>query len=282
MERIEVKRIHHSRTPLRDTLGNIEELSRSIEEKGLLHPIIIRPSERGCFEVIAGNRRLAACKLAKWKRMPCYITDFDDKNALEVSIIENVHHQSLSQIEEAKAFKLYVDEQGYGAISELGRRIGKSPSYISRRIALLDLPKDLQEQLLRNRKGSSIAQELIPLDEESRNEVGKLILNTNVTSSQVRKIVRNFKEKDEDLDFSYSHDYDRQRMIERVLTKCNASFKICMMRFDEALEYLDKDEWVLWDVLMQYRIYLHKQVDSLIRLEKKTMKLHRSHYRAGI
>lgn len=280
MERIEVKRIHHSRTPLRDALRNIDELAKSIEEKGLLQPIIVRPSEKGCFEVIAGNRRLAACKLVKWKKMPCYITDFDDKNALEVSIIENIQHQSLSQIEEARAFKRYAKDRGYGAISELGRRIGKSPSYISRRIALLDLPEDIQETLLRNGKSSSIAEELIPLNDEHRNEVGRLILSANFTTSQVRKIVKNIKEKDEDLSFScYPLDYTRQLMIDRVLTKCNASLKVCMMRFDEALDYLDKDEWVLWDVLMQCRIHLHQEVDSLIRLEKKTKKLHRSYYK---
>jgi ParB family transcriptional regulator, chromosome partitioning protein len=280
MERIEVRRIHHSCNPLRDALRNIDELAKSIEEKGLLQPIIIRPSKKGCFEIIAGNRRFAACKLIKWKKMPCYITDLDDKNALEVSIIENVQHQSLSQIEEARAFKRYAKEHGYGAISELGRRIGKSPSYISRRIALLDLPEDLQKKLLRNGKSFSIAEELIPLNDEYRNEVGRLILDTNVTSSQVRKIVRNIKEKDEDLSSSCNPlEYTRQLMIDRALTKCNASLKVCMMRFDEALDYLDKDEWVLWDVIMQCRIHLHQQVDALIRLEKKTRKLHRSYYK---
>jgi len=275
MERIEVRQIRPSRHPLRDSLGNIYELAKSIEEKGLLHPIMVKPSDNGFFEVIAGNRRLAACKLAKWKKMPSYIADFDDKQALEVSIIENVQHESLNYIEEAKAFKRYVEERGYGASSELARRIGKSPTYVSRRIALLNLPEHVQEELLRLHKSSGVAQELMSLDEERRNEISKLILETNMTRSEVRRIVKNIKEKEDESLFSsyYSLDDKRQRVIERVLTKSIASFKVCMMRLDEALDYLDKDEWLLWDALMQYRSFTHQQIDSLLKLEKKIRKL---------
>jgi len=277
MERIEVSRIRSSRSPLRDSLGNIDELARSIEEKGLLQPIIVKPSDNDFFEVIVGNRRLAACKLVKWNNMPCYIAEFDDREALEVSIIENVQHESLNYIEEGKAFKLYVEERGYGAISELARRIGKSPSYVSRRIAVLGLPEHLREELLRCHKSSSIAQELIPLDEEYRDEISKLILETNITSGQVRKIVKNIhKEEDEDSFSCYSLDEKRQHMRERVFTKCITSFKLCMMRFDEALDYLDKDEWLLWDALMYYRRFTHQQIDDLLKLEKKIKKCNRA------
>jgi ParB family chromosome partitioning protein len=280
LERIEVKRICLSRRPLRDSLGNIYELAKSIEEKGLLQPIIVKPSDNGFFEVIVGNRRLAACKRVKLKSILCYIADFDDKEALEVSLIENVHHESLNYIEEAKAFKRYVEEREYGAISDLARKIGKSPTYVSRRIALLNLPEDVQEELLRYRKSSSVAQELISLDEERRNEISKLILETNMTSSEVRSFVRNIKKEEEESLFSkeedgslfsiyYSLDDKRQRVIERVLTKCIASFKVCMMRFDDAIGYLDQDEWLLWDALMQYRSFTHQQIDSLLKLQKK-------------
>jgi ParB family chromosome partitioning protein len=212
--------------------------------------------------------------------MPCYIVNFDDREALEVSIIENVQHESLNYIEEAKAFKRYVEERGYGAISELARKIGKSPSYVSRRISILELPKHLQEELLRCRKTSSIAQELISMDGDYTEEISRLILGTNITSSQVRKIIKKIKEKgaeyDEDttLLFKSSLDDKRDRMVERVLTKCIASFRLCMMRFDEALDYLDKDEWVLWNELMQYRSFTHQQIDNLLRLERKMKKAH--------
>jgi ParB family transcriptional regulator, chromosome partitioning protein len=274
LERIEVRRICLSRRPLRDSLGNIYELAKSIEEKGLLQPIIAKPSDNGFFEVIVGNRRLAACKRVKLKTILCYIADFDDKEALEVSIIENVHHESLNYIEEAKAFKRYVEEREYGAISELARKIGKSPTYVSRRIALLNLPEHVQEELLRHRKSSSVAQELISLDEERRNEISKLILKTNMTSREVRGIVKNIKKEEDESLFSiyYSLDDKRQRVIERVLTKCIASFKVCMMRFDDALGYLDQDEWLLWDALMQYRSFTHQQIDSLLKLQKKIIR----------
>jgi ParB family transcriptional regulator, chromosome partitioning protein len=278
MERIEVKRIRPSPSPLRDTLGNITELGKSIEEKGLLQPLIVRPSGNGYFQVIAGNRRLAACKLFNWKKVLCYVADFSDKDALEVSIIENVQHQSLSSIEEARAFKRYVKDNGYGAISELARRIGKSPSYVSRRIALLELPESLQVELLKGHKSSSVAQELISLDEEYKNEIARMIFQTRMSSNEVRKIVKKIK-SGEDLIGTYrSSNYKRQRMIESVMDKCNTSFKVCLMRFDEALDNLDKDEWVLWDALMQYRIFIHQQIDTLLNLKKKTRKYYRLNY----
>lgn len=273
MERIEVRRVRSSSHPLRDDMGNIDELSNSIEQKGLLQPIIVRTANNGFFEVVAGNRRLEACRLLKWKKMPCYIVDFDDKEAFEVSLIENVQHKSLDYIEEARAFKKYVDENGYGAVSELARRIGKSPSYVSRKIAILDLPADIQEELLRRRKSSSIAEELASLDEESRKEVTESILGKNITRSEVRKIVKSIKEeKDEDYLCSHSLNDRRQRMIERTLTKFVTSLKVCMIRLDEALDNLDEDEWLSMEVLMQYRRFMHEHIDSILSLRKKIAK----------
>jgi len=74
-------------------------------------------------------------------------------------LVENLQHETLDPIEEAQAFKRYVEEYGYGGVTELARRIGKSPSYVSRRIALLSLPDDVREELLRRRKSSGVAQE---------------------------------------------------------------------------------------------------------------------------
>jgi len=147
---------------LRSDLGQLDELIASIEEKGLLEPIVVRPVEDG-FEVVAGYRRLEACKRLGWRRIPCHIIELDDREAYEVSLIENLQHKSLDPIEEALAFKRYVEEYGYGSVTELARRIEKSPSYVSRMIALLSLPDDVREELVRRRKSPSIAQELLNL-----------------------------------------------------------------------------------------------------------------------
>ncbi len=130
--------------PLRDpTTTNVVQLVESIREHGLLEPIVVRPV-KGRFEVVAGNRRLKACKLLRHKRIRCMVLDLDDKSSFEIALTENIQRKTLDPIEEAVAFKRYCDELGWGGQSELAKKIGKSQEYISHRIALLDLPDDVQ------------------------------------------------------------------------------------------------------------------------------------------
>ena len=81
--------------------------------------------------------------MMRWRKIPWHIVELDDKKAFEYSLVENIQRQTLSVIEEAEAFKVYVADFGWGSVSELARKIGKSPSYITKRINLLDLPTDV-------------------------------------------------------------------------------------------------------------------------------------------
>jgi ParB family transcriptional regulator, chromosome partitioning protein len=273
LEEIRVKQIKLPERPIRAEIGNLDELKCSIQEKGLLQPIVVRPLDNNSyFEVVAGNRRFRACINLQCKKILCHVVDLNDKEAYEVSLVENVQHKNLELIEEAEAFHKYVSDYGYGGGSELARKIGKSPSYVSRRITLLKLPKETQERLLRQRKNVSVAQELFSLDDQGRKRLTSLIIDKNLTRDNVRKIIRtlNHTVNDEEaLELYYSPTMRRQHIMERVLKKCIISFKVCMMRIDEIIEYLDEDEWVLREVLMQYRQFAHRQIDSLLVLRKK-------------
>ena len=123
MEQLELKRIFFSKNPVRDRIEPLDELRASILEKGLLEPIVVRPVEGG-YEVVAGNRRLEACRTLKFVSVPCHVVDCDDKETYEVSLTENLQRKTLNPIEEGQAFKSYVNSHGYGCISELARRIG--------------------------------------------------------------------------------------------------------------------------------------------------------------
>ena len=112
LERVELRRIHPSKDVLRSQIGPREELMNSIEEKGLLEPVVVRPVQEG-FEVVAGNRRLEACRKLRWRTMTCHVVELTDRESLEVSIIENVQRETLNPIDEATALKKYVDEFGY-------------------------------------------------------------------------------------------------------------------------------------------------------------------------
>lgn len=275
LEEIKIRRIKLPQRALRAELGNLSELTCSIHEKGLLQPIIVRPLDNtSCFEVVAGNRRLQACNNLQCSKILCHIVDLDDKESYEVSLVENVQHKTLELVEEAEAFNKYVSDYGYGGVSELARKIGKSPSYVSRRISLLKLPKEIQKQLLRQRKSASIAQELFSLDIQDKERLANLIVDKNLTRENVRAIISdlNYSTNDEAplLSF-YSNKIRHERIIEKTLMKCITSFKVCMMRIDQILDDVDQNDWLLREVLMQYRQAIHKEIDGLLHIKKKML-----------
>jgi ParB/RepB/Spo0J family partition protein len=145
---------------IRHNICDTEELAKSIEQKGLLQPILVRTLD-GSFEIVAGNRRYSACKALGWKKIACHIIELDDKQAFEVSLIENVQRKSLSALDEATAFKAYVSDFGWGGASDLGSRIGKSVSYITKRMKLLNLLSDVLESIMNRRLDPSLAEELL-------------------------------------------------------------------------------------------------------------------------
>lgn len=243
-------------------------------EKGLLQPIVVRPVGEDRFEVVAGTRRFEACRRLKISSIPCYISELDDKEAYEVSLIENLQRKTLNPIEEGSAFKRYVDEFGYGSLSELAKRISKSPSYVSRRIALLSLPAELKDKLLRSAK-LSMAQEFTSLDDEQKEKLTELITEDKISKNEIRHIIRHIKEQEKEATtqpfFShYSLEETRRRGIDRAFAKYIALLRFCMMRLDEILDSLDENEWIVSDLLMQYRRSLHTQIDGLIRVKSRT------------
>jgi ParB family chromosome partitioning protein len=286
VEQLDIKKIHRSKRSLRSELRSVDELMVSMLEVGLLEPIVVRPTtdQRG-FEVVAGNRRLEACRRLGMKRIPSHIVELDDREAFEVSLIENLQHMTLDPIEEAEAFKRYVRDYGYGGVSELAKRIGKSASYVSRRIALLELPGGVKEELLRRRKTPSIAQELLSLDAEDRERVAEIIIHENkeVTHREVRSIIRRAKSEDnehhdyDEIDFlesqcQYSLEDHRRNSLGRVLAKCIAALKLYMERLDDIYEHVDADEWVVKDMLMRHRWVIDREVNGLMNLRRKTIR----------
>lgn len=283
VEDIEIELIRPSRRPLRISIGRIDDLMLSIQEKGLLQPIVVRPIENG-FEVVAGNRRLEACRKLEWKKIPCLVVDIDDREAFETSLIENIQRNSMNPIEEALAFKKYVEDYGWGGISDLAKRIGKSTSYVSRRIKLLDLPYNVQEEIMKNVASVSALQEVIALqDEFTRNELAELIVQDNLGRDNVRRIVghiKNVEEKDGEV---ISNTYENLTdSYDIVIKKSIAVLKITLIRLDEIINSIDKNSkysWILRDLLLENRKSVHRQIDLLYKLRKNIRKLNAiNHY----
>jgi ParB family transcriptional regulator, chromosome partitioning protein len=286
VEQLDIRKIHRSRRSLRSELHSVDELMASVLEVGLLEPIVVRPltEERG-FEVVAGNRRLEACKRLGMKKVPSHIVELDDREAYEASLIENLQHMTLDPIEEAEAFKRYVNDYGYGGVSELAKRIGKSAAYVSRRISLLKLPSNVQEELLRRRKTPSVAQELLSLNPEDRDRVAELIIQDKkeTTQREVRSMIRRVKSVsganhgyDEadflESQFQYTIEEQRGNSLGRVLAKCIVALKLYMDRLDEIYEHVGEDEWVVKDMLMRHRWAIDREVNGLMNLRRKTIR----------
>ena len=118
----------------------LEELANSISENGLLQPIIVREYLGGRYQIIAGERRFRASKIAGLSEIPVIIMDKDDRKAAEIALIENIQREDLNPVEEAMAFRSLMQEYGLTQ-EELSDRIGKSRSAIANTVRLLDLPE---------------------------------------------------------------------------------------------------------------------------------------------
>lgn len=125
-----------------DTQG-LQELAKSIEMHGMFTPILVRESMGG-YELIAGERRLRAAKICELAEVPAIIVEFDDKQMLEISLLENIQREDLNAIEEAQAYQKMIELLGYTQES-LGERVNKSRAHVTNMLRLLKLPKAVQD-----------------------------------------------------------------------------------------------------------------------------------------
>lgn len=125
--------------------NQLDELTRSIEEKGVLQPLIVRahPEKEGQFQIVAGERRWRAAQRARVHDVPVVVRDYTDTEVLEIAIIENVQRADLNPIEEAQGYQMLMD--GFGHTQDkLAKALGKSRSHIANMLRLLNLPDDIQ------------------------------------------------------------------------------------------------------------------------------------------
>jgi ParB family chromosome partitioning protein len=285
---------------LRNPRVSLEDLLISIKQKGLINPPLVRLKDDH-YEIVAGHRRLEACKLLGWQNITCHIVDVDDKNAYEISLIENVQQKSMSPIEEARAFKEYVDTFGWGSESDLARRIGKSQEYISKRIRLLSLPESLQKDVLEGRISVSAAEELLPVnDKVIVQELGDYIAQNGLNREETRQIVKvtrkNFDiqntlfkdkivairlkdmEEDKAQERGLSEVYETLRAM---LKKSILGIRISLKNIDDVAEELEELQyedsrygWIINEIIMQNRFRLHEQLDLLLKQSAKLSRLY--------
>lgn len=182
----------------------LEELSDSIRENGLLQPILVREYGEGRYQIIAGERRFRACKLAGLTEIPAIVLDRDDKAAAQIALIENIQREDLNPLEEALAYKSLKDEYDMTQ-EELSERIGKSRSAIANSIRLLDLPEAILTMVAARELSAGHARTLLGVkDREDMILLAQIAaeqdLSVRQLEEQVKKINRSKKQTKEDVE----------------------------------------------------------------------------------
>ncbi|SCM69387.1 ParB/RepB/Spo0J family partition protein [Donghicola eburneus] len=168
---------------------DLEDLSRSIKEKGVIQPLIVRVSPRDSlkYEIVAGERRWRASQMAQLHELPVLIRDFDDTEVLEVAIIENIQRADLNPVDEAAGYKQLMEKFGHTQ-ERLAEALGKSRSYIANSMRLLQLPEDVIEHLADGRLTTGHARALITSDHAS--ELAKQIVSRGMSVRDTERLVK--------------------------------------------------------------------------------------------
>lgn len=272
LEDLKISDITSPLNQLRSGMSNLEELAESIHKIGLLQPIIVRTNSSENFEIVAGNRRYNACKKLGKKKIACHIVELDDKKAFEVSIIENVQRHTLNPIDEGVAFKKYVEDFGWGGVSELSQKLSKSVSYICKRMKLLELPKSVTDLISKSEIHVSVAEELLNIpDKRTQSKLTELIRDRHLSSRKVRKMAKGMRTKQEKNYFCNSGSKNDYEIIHRAFDKAIIALRISIRKIATIIESLD-DKRMFYDILMEHKNILHQQIDLLIKEKRKYKK----------
>ena len=276
VEQIEMKMIRPSQFAIRDKFQKIapedDALICSIREHGLLQPILIRPLVHD-FEIVAGHRRFKACRSLRWRFIPCKLREMSDKQAYEIQLTENIQRKSMDPVEEAEAFRRYVIDFGWGGVSELAKKLGKSEEYVSHRIQLLKLPDEIKQQIVTDRLKVSQAVELSNIPSERQSEIISHVVNNNLTVRQIREVKSILREEGIFGDqLTHRKSITKSVQVVRVTKKTSLALKVTLARVDNLIDEVHstiepEQRAEITNFLMALRLKIHSMIDETIRFK---------------
>lgn len=285
IEQIEMKMIRPSSFAVRDKFQKYceddEFLIISIREHGLIQPILIRPLSHG-FEIVAGHRRYQACKSLRWRFIPCKIREMTNKQAFEIQLSENIQRKSMDPIEEAEAFRRYVIDFGWGGMSDLAKKIGKSEEYVSHRIQLLKLSEEIKKKIVSNMLNVSKAIEISTIPIEKQSQIVGEIIENNLSVKRIRELKMILRD-------NISEDYSNIGLINgnnylskslKITKKASLSLKVTLARIDNLIEESQisiepEQRTEVINFLMELRIRIHELIDDTIKFKNYNKKIFR-------
>lgn len=197
--------------------AEIQNLADSIREHGLIQPITVRSITDGRYQIVAGERRWRACKMAGVSEIPIIVKELSDEETAKIALIENVQREDLNPIEEATAYKQLMEQ--YGATQEeVARLVGKSRSVIANAVRLLNLPEKVQDMLRTNSISVGHAKALAAInDEEFMIEVAKRAAEGLLTVRAIEKIAAEYQTDYDEEEEEYEEDTAEKQAARRVL-----------------------------------------------------------------
>jgi len=233
--------------------SDLQELANSIGEKGVIQPLIVTSGSDGNFELIAGERRLRASKLAGLSHVPVVLLEVDNEDALlELALIENVQRTDLNAIEEAEAYRKLIDKFGYTQ-EETAKRVGKQRSTIANMLRLLKLPELIKNDIANGLLTEGHGRALVRLIDNpiKLQEIRNLIIKNNLSVRQAEKIIkkatsgkappkRNIIQNSEEIPSSYT----KSRIVE-LTNRLNSKISISQngSRGKIEIEYYSHDDF---------------------------------------
>ena len=184
----------------------LNELASSIKEHGVFQPIIVKKSIKG-YEIIAGERRFRASKLAGMQTIPAIVKDFSDEEMMQIALLEKLQRENLTSIEEAKAYKSIIESMNITQ-DELAKKVGKSRSHITNILGLLKLPASVQDMVLYNKLSMGHARVLSKLDDPKIVEdLAQRVITEDLSVRKLESIVYDNEEKEVKTKKSSNNEY---------------------------------------------------------------------------
>ncbi len=169
------------------TETQLAELAASIEEKGIIQPLILRAVEDDMFEIVAGERRWRAAQMARLHEVPALVRDYNDTEVLEIAIIENIQRADLNPVEEAAGYRQLMDRFGHTQ-EKIADALGKSRSHIANSLRLLSLPDDVQTMLSEGQLSAGHARALITTDNPS--DLARIVVSKGLSVRETERLAK--------------------------------------------------------------------------------------------
>ena len=189
----------------------LEELASSIKEHGVFQPIIVKRSIKG-YEIVAGERRVKASVIAGRDTIPAIIRDFNDQEMMEIALLENLQREDLNPIEEAMAYQNLMNAKGLNH-EQLAQRIGKSRSYVTNMVGLMNLPQSVKDLVIARKISATHARTLSKIKDPAKvEEMADRIINEGLTTATIEELTQD-------------KSFEKRNKMERKETEENKQYK---------------------------------------------------------